>query len=35
MGAIVGNQTANQTTKHLKKGNKKKITGSGAVELQS
>jgi hypothetical protein len=34
MGEMVGDQTANQTTKPLKKG-KKKITNSGAVELPS
>jgi hypothetical protein len=34
MGEMVGDQTANETAKLLKKG-KKKITSSGTVELQS
>jgi hypothetical protein len=33
-GEMVDDQTANKTAKPLKKG-KKKITGSGIVELQS
>jgi hypothetical protein len=32
---MVGDQTANQTTKPLKNGKKKKITSSGTVDLQS
>jgi hypothetical protein len=36
MGEMVDDQTANQTAKPLNKGKKKKkITGSGTVELQS
>jgi hypothetical protein len=36
MGEIVGDQTANQAAKSLKKGEKeKKITISGTVELQA
>jgi hypothetical protein len=34
MGEMVGDQTANQKAKSLKKG-KKKPTSSGTVELQS
>jgi hypothetical protein len=36
MGEMVGDQTANQAPKPLKKGQKeKKITSSGTVELQA